>query len=107
MTSRSTWKQRERQIAKYFGGERVPLSGGNSKITRADVFGAGNLFVEAKLRARDSSWTLWDKTNEIAKAESKVPVLAICMKHRPGFLVVCHCDDLEAVAKHYLGTTDD
>ena len=43
------WKQRERQVAAYFGGQRTPLSGGNGKITRADVI-HDKLFIECKLR---------------------------------------------------------
>ena len=37
MTARRTWKQRESDVAAFFNGERTPLSGGNSKITRSDV----------------------------------------------------------------------
>jgi hypothetical protein len=47
------WKQRERQVAAYFGGERTALSGGNGKITRADVI-HDDLFIECKLRAKHS-----------------------------------------------------
>ena len=35
--SDKAWKQRERKVADFFGGQRTPLSGGNGKITRADV----------------------------------------------------------------------
>tara|TARA_B110001454_G_scaffold124737_1_gene116390 strand:- start:185 stop:322 length:138 start_codon:yes stop_codon:yes gene_type:complete len=42
---------------------------------------------------------LWDKTNEMAKAECKTTVLALCQKHRKGFWIVCHEDDLEKVIK--------
>ena len=31
------WKKRERDVANYFKGQRTPLSGGNGKVTRADV----------------------------------------------------------------------
>jgi len=43
--------------------------------------------------------SLWDKTNEMAKAENKTTVLALCQKHRKGFWIVCHEDDLERVIK--------
>mgnify|MGYP003136237106 CR=1 FL=1 len=43
--------------------------------------------------------SLWDKTNEMAKAENKTTVLALCQKHRKGFWIVCHEDDLEKVIK--------
>ena len=45
------WKKRERDVANYFNGKRTPLSGGSSKVTRADVI-HDKLFVECKdLRA--------------------------------------------------------
>ena len=34
------WKKRERDVATYFKGTRTPLSGGNGKVTRADVIAA-------------------------------------------------------------------
>ncbi len=86
------WKQRERQVAKYFGGQRTPLSGGNGKITRADVI-HDTLFVECKLRKKHTAITLWDETNEMAKKEKKTPVIALCEKGRPGFWVMVHSDD--------------
>ena len=81
MTSKSTWKQFERRVATLFGGKRVPLSGGNSGHTRADVMGVGGLFIEAKLRAKSALWSLFDSTKPLAKAEGKLPVLAIGRKH--------------------------
>ena len=39
------WKKRERDVANYFNGMRTPLSGGNGKITRADVI-HDNLFID-------------------------------------------------------------
>ena len=42
------WKKRERDVANYFNGQRTPLSGGNGKITRADVI-HDNLFIEYAL----------------------------------------------------------
>jgi|TARA_R100001163_G_scaffold65319_1_gene62100 hypothetical protein len=41
--------------------------------------------------------SLWDKTNEMAKAENKTTVLALCQKHRKGFWIVCHEDDLQDI----------
>ena len=49
MTARNTWKQRERDVAEFFHGQRNPLSGGNSKHTRADVI-HDRLYIECKLR---------------------------------------------------------
>ena len=68
------WKQRERNVAKFFGGVRTPLSGGNGKITRADVIHE-SLFIECKLRAKHTAITLWDETKEIADTEKKHQLL--------------------------------
>ena len=88
------WKQRERQVAAYFGGERNALSGGNSKVTRADVVHP-HLFIECKLRKKHSVVSLWDDTKAIAKQEGKTPVIALCEKGRAGFWIMVHSDDLE------------
>jgi len=87
------WKQRERNVAKFFGGVRTPLSGGNGKITRADVIHE-SLFIECKLRAKHTAITLWDETKEIADKENKTPVIALCEKNRKGFWIMVHSDDL-------------
>ena len=87
------WKQRERQVAAYFGGERTALSGGNGKITRADVI-HDDLFIECKLRAKHSVVSLWDETKKLADAEKKTPVIALCEKNRKGFWIMAHSDDL-------------
>jgi len=87
------WKQRERQVAAYFGGERTALSGGNGKITRADVI-HDDLFIECKLRAKHSVVSLWDETKKLADAEKKSPVIELCEKNRKGFWIMVHSDDL-------------
>ena len=43
--------------------------------------------------------SLWDKTKKIADVENKTTVLTLCQKHRKGFWIVCHEDDLEKVIK--------
>lgn len=90
------WKQRERQVAAYFGGERTPLSGGNGKITRADVI-HDSLFIECKLRQKHSAVTLWDDTKEMADKEDKTPVVVLCEKNRKGFWIMVHSDDLAKI----------
>ena len=93
-----TWKTLERLVSRFFGGwGRTPLSGMNSKHTAADVL-HDTLFVEAKQRKRMAIWTLFDKTRELARKEGKTPVVVLHESGRKGFLVVCHCDDLEVVA---------
>ena len=56
------------------------------------------LFVECKLRKKHSVISLWDETIEMAKKESKTPVIALCESGRPGFWVMVHSDDLEKVS---------
>ena len=71
------WKKRERDVANYFNGQRTPLSGGNGKVTRADVI-HDELFIECKLRAKHTAVSLWDDTAKLAKDEGKTPVIALC-----------------------------
>ena len=94
MTVRRTWKKRESNVANFFKGTRTPLSGGNSKITRADVI-HDKLFIECKLKKKHTVVTLWDSTAKIAKTEGKVPIIALCEKQRPGFWIMVHSDDLK------------
>lgn len=91
-----TWKAIEGKIAKFFGSERTPLSGGNSKITRSDSL-HDILFVETKYRVSHSAVTLWRDTKEKADVENKIPVVCLSEKGKKGFWVMCHSDDLTAV----------
>ena len=92
------WKKRERDVAGYFKGMRTPLSGGNGKITRADVI-HDSLFIECKLRAKHTVVSLWDDTAKLAKLEGKTPVIALCEKNRPGFWVMVHSSYLDQLKK--------
>ena len=92
------WKKRERDVANYFKGMRTPLSGGNGKITRADVIHK-DLFIECKLRAKHTAISLWDDTAKLAKEEGKTPVIALCEKNRPGFWLMVHSSDLDKIKK--------
>ena len=87
------WKALERRVAAYFGATRNPLSGGNSKQTRADVI-HDSLYIEAKQRSNPSIWKLWEDTAALAKAEDKTPVVCVQKKGSHGFLIVVHCDHL-------------
>jgi len=91
--SDKTWKQFERRVADYFHGQRNPLSGGNSKLTRADVI-HDQLFIECKQRERIALIRLWDKVKKLADKEKKTPVVCVAEKHRPGFWILIHSDDL-------------
>lgn len=85
-------------MARRFGVERTPLSGGSSRHTRSDSLHHA-LFIETKERARHAVWSLFDQVAVKARAEGKVPVLALAETKRRGFLVTVHVDDLEAVAQ--------
>ena len=91
------WKNVERRIAAFFGSERTPLSGGNSKITRSDSL-HDLLFIETKYRKTHSAITLWRNTRQLALSENKTPVCCLAEKGKKGFWVVCHSSDLTAIA---------
>ncbi len=92
------WKNRERLVARFFGGVRNALSGINSKVTHSDVIHE-NLFIECKLRAKHTAVKLWDETKVLADKEKKTPVIALCEKNRPGFWIMVHSDDFSEVSK--------
>ena len=102
MTARRTWKKRESNVADFSKGKRTPLSGGNSKVTRADVI-HDDLFIECKLKKKHTVITLWDDTAKIAKTEGKTPVIALCEKNRPGFWIMVHSDDLKTFMEKFDG----
>jgi len=101
--SDKTWKARERQVAKFFGTERNPLSGQNSKHTSSDTLHQ-TLYIEHKHRAAHTLLGTWRKAKDGALRESedrncpRVPVVTISEKGKPGFWVLCHSSDLLAVA---------
>ena len=95
--NKSNWKGRERQIAEFFGTRRTPLSGGNSGHTRSDTLHK-LLFIEAKQRKKHTAVTLWDETDLLARAEGKIPVVALTEKGRRGFWLVIHSSDLGSVS---------
>jgi hypothetical protein len=103
-THPSSWKRRERNAAGLFGAKRQPLSGssGRADRTRSDST-HDRLFVETKLQAVSAVRTLWERTRDRARRESKRPVLALFAKGKPGGLIVVHQDDLAAVAVELAG----
>ena len=67
------WKKRERDVANYFKGLRTPLSGGNGKVTRADVIHK-DLFIECKLRVKHTAVSLWSsRTARDVRSEARRP----------------------------------
>ena len=97
MKNKSTWKNIERKVARFFGSERTALSGGNSKITRSDSL-HDTLFIETKYRVKHSAVTLWRSTKELADKENKIPVVCLSEKGKQGFWILCHSGDLTAIA---------
>jgi len=93
------WKKRERQVARWFGVQRVPGSGCDAKYGRSSASDSthGALFVEVKLRKKHTVVTLWDSVKVKARQEGKVPVVALAEGGRPGWWLLVHCDDAEAV----------
>ena len=94
-TARRTWQKAEQRIAEFFGARRQPGSGsgGRDDQTRSDSTHPF-LFIESKLKARHTTRTLYDETAAKARLEGKLPVVCLCDKFRPGFLVVVHSDRL-------------
>jgi hypothetical protein len=98
-THRSSWKRRERDAAGTFAAQRQVLSGscGRGERSRSDTT-HDRLFIEAKLRAKSSLRSQWERVRRLARLESKLPVLALYAKGKPGALIVVHEKDLVAVA---------
>lgn len=95
-----TWKARERALARMFGTQRTPLSGGNSRHTRSDSLHP-TIFIETKLRRRHAVLSLYDSVAELAKRENKLPLVVLSEHRRKGFFVVMPLDILgiEAVLR--------
>ena len=93
------WKKRERQVARWFGAQRVPGSGCDAKYGRSSASDSthGALYIEVKLRKKHTVVTLWDSMKVKARQEDKTPVVALAEGGRPGWWLVVHCDDAEAV----------
>jgi len=100
---KKTWKDRERKTARWFGSERNPLSGGNSRHSRSDSLHEF-LFIEHKHRKTNPTIHLWDKCKEMANKESKIPVVTLSVHGRPGFWVLCKEEDLIEVAEQRKNT---
>lgn len=98
-TSKECWKSFERVVASFFGTKRVPLSGSNSGHgTNSDSLHS-KLYIECKVRGKISLWSLFTDTENKAKVEGKVPVVAIKQKGERGYLLVIRPDDLEKLVE--------
>lgn len=92
----SSWKNFERLVANLIGSERTPLSGQNSKHTRSDTLHS-ELFIECKKRKEWAIFNLYRDTEEKAKKENKIPILALKENGRHGFLFVIKAKDLDSL----------
>lgn len=99
LTSKNTWKEFERRVASFFGTRRVPLSGSNSGHgTNSDSLHP-ELYIECKVRQKSSLCTLFRDTAFKAKAENKLPIVAIKQKNERGYLLVMRPCDLEEIVE--------
>jgi len=89
---KKTWKSVERRIARFFGAERTPLSGGNSGHTRSDTLHK-KYFIEIKHRAKWAVFELWKETMEMAKKEKKMPFLCLHEKSKEGWMICVFSKD--------------
>jgi hypothetical protein len=87
------WKRDERKVAKFFGTNRNPLSGSQSRHTASDTLHS-QLYIEVKRRKAHSIAAWWRKAKIEADKEDKIPVVAISEYGRKGFWVLVHVDDL-------------
>jgi len=101
MTARGTWKARERKVAREFGTERTPLSGGGSRHTRSDSLHE-KIYMEQKLRQVHSAVTLWRDTKKKADAEKKVPMCVLVEKGKQGYWLLCHSTDFKKIVEEYI-----
>ena len=81
-----------------FGTKRAPLSGSNSgHNTNSDSLHP-KLYIECKLRQKIAIWQLFEDTERKAKAEDKIPIVAIKQKGAKGELLVIRPHDLQKIA---------
>ena len=87
-----SWKAYERRVARYFGSERTPLSGGNSRHTRSDSLHE-RLYIECKSNMQIKILSDWGDLRRRAKATGS-KVVAFYPDGLPG--VLFHSEALPA-----------
>jgi hypothetical protein len=100
MRPTQSWKDVERRIAKSWGTNRTPLSGGNSGHTRSDTLHK-DVYIEVKHRQEFSVVNLWEDTKKKADKEHKVPIVALHRKGSQNVLYLIEEDDLLLVVELY------
>ena len=92
------WKRAEKSAARFFGAERNPLSGGNSRISRSDSTHP-SLFIETKYGNQFSAIeSLFNVVSINAKKEHKTPIVCLKQKRKKGFLILIKESDLIDIA---------
>ena len=98
MTSRNTWKQRERDIADDFGTKRNPLSGSMSGHSSSDSL-SETFYLESKLRANPPGWNLFLDTRDKSKKENKIPIVILSKKYHKDKIAMIEYDFLLELLK--------
>jgi hypothetical protein len=93
MTSRNTWKQRERDIAEDFNTKRNPLSGSMSGHSSSDSL-SDTFYLESKLRANPPGWNLFIDTRDKSKKENKIPIVILSKKYHKDKIAMVDYDFL-------------
>lgn len=97
-TSKNAWKGFERDVARFFGSERTPLSGGASRHTTSDSLHP-ELYIEAKYRNNNPWCALYKDVEKMAEAEKKLPIVAMKRKGDEGWLIVVRPEHVKKLAK--------
>ena len=98
MTSRNTWKQRERDIAEDFNTKRNPLSGSMSGHSSSDSL-SDTFYLESKLRANPPGWNLFIDTRDKSKKENKIPIVILSKKYHKDKIAMIEYDFLLELLK--------
>ena len=90
----TNWKRFERTVAKFFGVTRK----GPMQERDANDIRHPHMHVQCKHSKRHAVINIWDKAKAKTVNNGKIPVVALGVKGRPGFWLLCHSSDLTAIA---------
>jgi hypothetical protein len=97
MTTRGTWKKRERQVMKFFGSTRKPVSG-RQRDKDGDDGEHFALHVQQKHRQTHAVLNTWRAAKSVCDKSGKIPVVTLSEHNREGFWILCHSSDLKQIA---------
>jgi hypothetical protein len=89
-----TWKAVERRVARFFGSERTPMSGGNSKHTRSDSLHP-RLYIEVKSRKKGFALLRQAWPEDVRNTKDQV-IVEMEWKGEPMILTHSHSIEIEA-----------